>query len=40
MYLPRYFNHLKIIVQVEESVKKEMNNCDCCGEDLATAHTV
>lgn len=24
----------------EETVKKEMRSCDCCGEDLATAHTV
>jgi len=21
-------------------MKKDINNCDCCGEDLATAHTV
>ncbi|XP_029342206.1 zinc finger protein 287-like [Acyrthosiphon pisum] len=23
----------------DDSMKKELNNCDCCGEDLATAHT-
>ncbi|VVC40851.1 Hypothetical protein CINCED_3A010954 [Cinara cedri] len=23
----------------EESISKEMKSCDCCGEDLATAHT-
>ncbi|XP_060836197.1 zinc finger protein ZFP2-like [Rhopalosiphum padi] len=24
----------------DDSMKKEMNSCDCCGEDLATAHTI
>jgi len=29
-----------ILVLNDDSMKKEVNNCDCCGEDLATAHTV
>lgn len=27
-------------MRIDETLKKEMNSCDCCGEDLATAHTV
>jgi len=29
-----------ILVLNEDLVKKEINHCNCCGEDLATAHTV
>lgn len=28
------------IAASNEPIKKEVINCDCCGEDLATAHTV